>query len=52
MQVGIYYREISSTLHAFCLKEAQVLSERYKMPEELERLYYNILGALYFEGGN
>lgn len=48
---GIYYRENKFDSTRILLEKAQALSERYKMPEELERLY-NILGALYFEGGN
>lgn len=48
---GIYYRENKFDSTRILLEKAQALTEKYKMPEELERLY-NILGALYFEGGN
>lgn len=48
---GIYYRENKFDSTRILLEEAQALSEKYRMPQELERLY-NMLGALYFEGGN
>lgn len=48
---GIYYRENKFDSTRILLEKAQALSEKYSMPQELERLY-NMLGALYFEGGN
>ncbi|MBX2922332.1 MAG: CHAT domain-containing protein [Chitinophagaceae bacterium] len=48
---GIYYRENKFDSTRILLEKALTLSERYHMPQEVERLY-NILGALYFEGGN
>jgi CHAT domain-containing protein/Tfp pilus assembly protein PilF len=48
---GIYYRENKFDSTRILLEKAQALAEKYKFTDELERLY-NILGALYFEGGN
>ena len=48
---GIYYRENKFDSTRMLLEKAQSLSEQYAFTDELERLY-NILGALYFEGGN
>lgn len=48
---GIYYRENKFDSTRILLEKAQSLSEKYSFTDELERLY-NILGALYFEGGN
>ena len=48
---GIYYRENKFDSTRILLEKAQRLTEKYRFTDELERLY-NILGALYFEGGN
>ncbi|MFT3704050.1 MAG: CHAT domain-containing tetratricopeptide repeat protein [Agriterribacter sp.] len=48
---GIYYRENKFDSTRILLEKAQALTEKYQFHDELERLY-NILGALYFEGGN
>ncbi|MFT3950273.1 MAG: CHAT domain-containing protein [Agriterribacter sp.] len=48
---GIYYKENRFDSTRLFLEKAYSLTEKYKYSEELERLY-NLLGALYFEGGN
>lgn len=48
---GIFYAENKFDSTRLMLEKAQLLSEKYRYRDELERLY-NLLGALYFEGGN
>lgn len=48
---GIFYGENKFDSTRILLEKAQSLAEKYKYDEEQERLY-NLLGALYFEGGN
>lgn len=47
---GIFYAENKFDSTRLMLEKAQLLSEKYRYRDELERLY-NLLGALYFEGG-
>lgn len=48
---GIYYRENKFDSTRILLEKAESLSESYSFTDDIERLY-NLLGALYFEGGN
>lgn len=48
---GIFYTENKFDSTRTLLEKAQLLAEKYQYKDEQERLY-NLLGALYFEGGN